>query len=102
MGKWKSIVQSRGQESAAGEAVRVQKKTSFRKHTGEPLSGSTDLHHTDTFTQKMKEKKKQNQKPNRGDEALNPKKLGWKVWWFLDQGTGKAGQGREGVGAGWH
>lgn len=51
---------------------------------------------------KNERKKKQNQKPNRGDEALNPKKLGWKVWWFLDQGTGKAGQGREGVGAGWH
>lgn len=41
-----------------------------------------------------KNKTKQKQKPNRGNEALNPKKLGWKVWWFLDQGTGKAGQGR--------
>lgn len=73
-----------------GLAVRAQKRC---------LSGSTQkkCHGRPPPYRHLHPKKEK----KKGAEALNPKKLRWKVWCQGALGPGD-GQGRGGVGAGWH
>lgn len=80
-------VEVKSQQQTSGQGTE---KMSFREHTEElPRKTST----IQTPSPKKRKKK--------GAEALNPKKLRWKVWCQGALGPGD-GQGRGGVGAGWH